>query len=204
MGPVTLWRATYLIAATPLYKRVGVSESCRTAREIDRGLTASATRPMCHAVSHRTGARRSFRRGGIVTRLPIASPSPIVRQCETENRLLRRRRRRPGPSANAIWGRLRRGAARPRSPYSIKKNIDAVDQRLHASPVFPPQTADTIEGPWPEARISGRSSRRRLSIPTPACSLAHSKAIETRNGLRLNGLTPPKTNWARPITDPPF
>jgi tricarballylate dehydrogenase len=103
------------------------------------------------------------------------------------------------PKRYAIWGRL--VAAQPdQVAYSIidSKSIDAF-----MPSVFPPIQADTIEGLGQQLGISGSVLKETVDKFNDACRPGTFRGNEL-DGLATDGIEPPKTNWARPITEPPF
>ena len=178
----------FLIRGTPYNRGVVLKDL------LDQGIESVGDPTQCHAVAIDGRAPRFD--GGIVTRLDCVPFSVVVNKNgdrfhdEGED---------VWPKRYAIWGRL--VAAQPdQVGYAI---IDSKSLELFMPSVFPPVQADTIEG------IAGK-----LNLPAPNVG----KTIETFNaacrpgafhpteldGLATSGLTPPKTNWARPITEPPF
>ena len=102
------------------------------------------------------------------------------------------------PKRYAIWGRL--VAAQPdQVAYSI---IDGRSRDLFMPSVFPPIEADTLD----DLRIKlglPEAAMQTFEAFNAACSDGPFRPQEL-DGLATDGVTPPKTNWARPLTKPPF
>jgi tricarballylate dehydrogenase len=69
--------------------------------------------------------------------------------------------------------------------------------------VYPPEQADTIEGLGQKLGLPGTKLRDTIDAFNAACRQGDFQPNEL-DGLATDGLHPPKTNWARPITEPPF
>jgi tricarballylate dehydrogenase len=103
------------------------------------------------------------------------------------------------PKRYAIWGRL--VAAQPEQvAYAI---IDSKSINEFMPSVFPPETADTIEELGEVLGLAGTRLRKTVEAFNAACRPGTFHPTEL-DGLATEDLEPPKTNWARPITDPPF
>jgi precorrin 3B synthase CobZ len=142
----------------------------------------------CHAVA--IDGRAPKFDGGIVTRLDCVPFSVVVNRDgdrfydEGED---------VWPKRYAIWGRL--VAAQPdQVAYAI---IDAKALELFMPSVFPPVEADTLEGLAQKLGLPQQAARdgRRLQRRLPPGDFYPTEL----DGLSTEGLTPPKTNWARPI-----
>ena len=148
----------------------------------------------CHAVA--IDARAPKFDGGIVSRLDSVPFGIVVNQAghrfydEGED---------VWPKRYAIWGRL--VADQPgQIAYSI---IDQQATENFMPSVLKPVEADSIE-----------ALATKLNIPEPTLSQTINEFNEATqpgrfngsalDGLSTSGLTPPKTNWARPISQPPF
>ena len=103
------------------------------------------------------------------------------------------------PKRYAIWGRL--VAAQPdQVGYAI---IDAKSVELFMPSVFPPTQADTIAGLAEKMKLPAKNVERTIEVFNAACRTGTFCPTEL-DGLATEDLTPPKSNWARPITEPPF
>jgi tricarballylate dehydrogenase len=177
----------FLIRGTP-YNRGAVLRDM-----LDQGADSVGDPTQCHAVA--IDGRAPKFDGGIVTRLDCVPFSIVVNR---EGRRFYDEGEDIWPKRYAIWGRL--VAAQPgQVAYSV---IDARARDLFMPSVFPPVEAPTIE-----------ELRRGLGLPeafsrtvaeyNAACGTGRF-APQEPDGLRTRGLTPDKTNWARPLTEPPF
>ena len=106
------------------------------------------------------------------------------------------------PKRYAIWGRNIAG-----QPGQIAYSIwDAAVNHLFLPPMYGPVTADDVAGVAhglglsPAAVVATTSGFNRS-----VSGFASSRFDPSRlDGCRTDGLTPPKSNWARPIDTPPF
>ena len=103
------------------------------------------------------------------------------------------------PKRYAIWGRL--VAQQPdQVAYSI---VDSRAERFFMPSVFPPIKAGSIGelavrlGLDPAAVQETVDRFNAACVPGPFDNLA-------LDGVHTEGLDPPKTNWARPVSEPPF
>jgi tricarballylate dehydrogenase len=81
--------------------------------------------------------------------------------------------------------------------------IDANALDLFMPSVFPPLQAETIEGLGQLLGLPGDALKVTVEEFNRACQPGDFRSTEL-DGLATTGLAPPKTNWARPITKPPF
>ena len=103
------------------------------------------------------------------------------------------------PKRYAIWGRLVAGQA-GQTGYSI---IDAKAIGRFMPPVFPGIKADTL---GELARLAGLDPMRLESTVhafNAACRVGHFDHA-VLDDCHTEGISPPKTHWARPIDTPPF
>ena len=135
--------------------------------------------------------------GGIVTRLDCVPFSIVVNKNaerfydEGED---------VWPKRYAIWGRL--VAAQPdQVGYVI---IDAKSLELFMPSVFPPIKAQTIEELAGKMGLPADRLRETVDGFNAACGDTSNFHPTELDGVATSGLTPAKTNWARPITEPPF
>jgi len=178
----------FLIRGTP-YNRGRVLRDM-----LDQGADSVGDPTQCHAVA--IDGRAAKFDDGIVTRLDCVPFSIVVNKNgerfydEGED---------VWPKRYAIWGRL--VAAQPEQVgFAI---IDSKAVRDFMPSVFPPETADTLEGLADKMGIPADALRETVDAFNAACRPGVFKGGDL-DGLSTEGLTPPKTNWARPITDPPF
>ena len=162
---------------------------------LDQGAAPVGDPTQCHAVA--IDGRAPKFDGGIVTRLDCVVYSIVVNKDadrfydEGED---------VWPKRYAIWGRL--VAAQPdQVAYSI---IDATSLDLFMPSVFPPVKADTIEELARELGLPEAKLRATVDQYNQACRGNAEFRPTELDGLATQGLTPAKTNWARPIAVPPF
>ncbi len=161
---------------------------------LGQGVQSIGDPTQCHAVA--IDGRAPKFDGGIVTRLDCVPFSVVVNRNavrfydEGED---------VWPKRYAIWGRL--VAAEPEQvAYSI---IDAKSMDLFMPSVFPPVTADTIPELAGKLGLDPKKLSETIDSFNAACRPGNFHPTEL-DGLATEGITPPKTNWARPITEPPF
>ena len=177
----------FLIRGTP-YNKGRVLRSM-----IDQGADPVGDPTQCHAVA--IDGRAPKFDGGIVTRLDCVPFSVVVNKGgerfydEGED---------VWPKRYAIWGRL--VAAQPdQVAWSV---IDARSKDLFMPSVFPPVEADTIAGLGQRLGLPPRFAETVEDF-NAACreGAFHPQELD---GLATRGLAVDKTNWARPIAEPPF
>ena len=178
----------FLIRGTPYNRGVVLKDL------LDQGAESVGDPTQCHAVA--IDGRAPKFDGGIVTRLDCVPFSVVV------NRDAQRfydEGEDVWPKRYAIWGRL--VAAQPdQVAYAI---IDAKSLELFMPSVFPPVTADSIEDLATQLGLPPQALRQTVDSFNAACTEGHFHPTEL-DGLSTQGITPEKTNWARPITEPPF
>jgi len=178
----------FLIRGTPYNRGVVLRDM------LDQGAESVGDPTQCHAVA--IDGRSPKFDGGIVTRLDCVPFSVVVNKDgdrfydEGED---------VWPKRYAIWGRLVAGQPE-QVAFSV---IDAKSIDKFMPSVYPPETANTIDGLAQKLGISGTKLRETVDAFNAACRPGNFMPTEL-DGLATDGLTPPKTNWARPITDPPF
>ena len=180
----------FLIRGTP-YNRGVVLKNL-----LDQGIDSVGDPTQCHAVA--IDGRAPQYDGGIVTRLDCVPFSVVVNR---HGQRFYDEGEDVWPKRYAIWGRL--VAAQPdQVAYAI---IDSRSLDLFMPSVFPPLKADTIEGLGQQLGLPGAALRGTIDEFNAACPDAAGQFTPTElDGLATVGLTPPKTNWARPIQEPPF
>ena len=178
----------FLIRGTPYNRGVVLRDM------LDQGADSVGDPTQCHAVA--IDGRAPKFDGGIVTRLDCVPFSVVVNRDgdrfydEGED---------VWPKRYAIWGRL--VAAQPdQVAYSI---IDSKSLNLFMPSVFPPEKADTLEGLAQKLGLPGTKLRETVNAFNAACEDGTFHPTEL-DGMTTTGLTPAKTNWARPISEPPF
>jgi tricarballylate dehydrogenase len=161
---------------------------------IDKGFRVVGDPKQCHAVA--IDGRAPKFDGGIVTRLDCV-PFGVVLNAGGE------RFYDEGedfwPKRYAIWGRL--VAAQPEQVGHVLIDSKSID--LFMPSVFPPVRADTIEELADVIGLDPTAVRRTIDAFNAACvpgSFDHT----VHDDCRTEGLSPPKSHWARPIEEPPF
>lgn len=103
------------------------------------------------------------------------------------------------PKRYAIWGRLI--ARQPdQIAYSI---VDAKAEQDFMPPLYPPIRSDTIEGLASALGLDPAKLAGTVATYNAACAPGGFDP-KILDGCRTRGLTPDKTNWARPIDRPPY
>ncbi|MTI03320.1 FAD-dependent tricarballylate dehydrogenase TcuA [Roseibium sp. RKSG952] len=179
----------FLIRGTPYNRGVVLADL------LDQGVESVGDPTQCHAVA--IDGRAPKFDGGIVTRLDCVPFSIVVNKKaerfydEGED---------VWPKRYAIWGRL--VAAQPDQVGYVV--IDAKSLNLFMPSVFPPLKADTLEELAAMMDLPADKLTATVAKFNAACGdTSHFHPTEL-DGVSTSGLTPPKTNWARPITEPPF
>ena len=162
---------------------------------LEQGVNQVGEPTQCHAVAV-DGKAPQFD-GGIVTRLDCVPFSVVVNK---HGQRFYDEGEDIWPKRYAIWGRLI--AQQPeQEAFSI---IDSQAYDLFLPSVFPPETAQTIGELAQKLGLPKDKLEETIREFNTACSDAASFHPTQLDGVGTNGLTPPKTNWARAITQPPF
>ncbi len=179
----------FLIRGTPYNRGVVLADL------LDQGVEQVGDPTQCHAVA--IDGRAPKYDGGIVTRLDCVPFSIVVNKDaarfydEGED---------VWPKRYAIWGRL--VAEQPdQVGYVI---IDAKSIELFMPSVFPPIKADTLDDLAGQMGLPADKLMATVDEFNAACGDTSAFHPTELDGVTTTGLTPPKTNWARPITEPPF
>ena len=179
----------FLIRGTPYNRGLVLADL------LEQGVQSVGDPTQCHAVA--IDGRAPKYDGGIVTRLDCVPFSIVVNKHaerfydEGED---------VWPKRYAIWGRL--VADQPdQVGYAI---IDAKSLELFMPSVFPPIQADTIEGLSQQLGLPAQKLRETVDAFNATCGDTSAFHPTKLDGVATTNLTPPKTNWARPITEPPF
>jgi tricarballylate dehydrogenase len=179
----------FLIRGTPYNRGVVLADL------LEQGVQSVGDSTQCHAVA--IDGRAPKFDGGIVTRLDCVPFSIVVNNNaerfydEGED---------VWPKRYAIWGRL--VANQPdQVGYAI---IDARSLNLFMPSVFPPIKADTLEELAVKMGLPADKLRGTVEAFNASCGDTSKFHPTELDGVATSGLTPPKTNWARPITEPPF
>ncbi|MEM8837806.1 MAG: FAD-dependent tricarballylate dehydrogenase TcuA [Pseudomonadota bacterium] len=161
---------------------------------IDRGIQSVGDPKQCHAVA--VDGRAPQFDGGIVTRLDCVPFGVVLNQNaerfydEGEDFW---------PKRYAIWGRL--VAAEPDQIGHVI--IDSKSIKLFMPSVFPPEKADTIEDL--AGKIGLHPTRMADTIDTFNAACKPGNFDHTiHDDCTTEGLSPPKSHWARPIDVPPY
>ncbi|MGI9399733.1 MAG: FAD-dependent tricarballylate dehydrogenase TcuA [Rhizobiaceae bacterium] len=179
----------FLIRGTPYNRGVVLADL------LDQGIEQVGDPTQCHAVA--IDGRAPKFDGGIVTRLDCVPFSIVVNKNaerfydEGED---------VWPKRYAIWGRL--VAAQPdQVGYAI---IDSKAIDLFMPSVFPPIKADTLEKLAQKMGLPADRLVKTVSEFNNSCGDASDFHATELDGVATSGLTPAKTNWARPIDQPPY
>ena len=179
----------FLIRGTPYNRGVVLADL------LDQGVEQVGDPTQCHAVA--IDGRAPKFDGGIVTRLDCVPFSIVVNKNaerfydEGED---------VWPKRYAIWGRL--VAEQPdQIGYVV---IDSKSLNLFMPSVFPPIKADSIEELADLMGLPPESLKNTVDDFNRACGDTSNFHPTELDGVCTQNLNPPKTNWARPITDPPF
>lgn len=179
----------FLIRGTPYNRGVVLADL------LEQGVAQVGDPTQCHAVA--IDGRAPKYDGGIVTRLDCVPFSIVV---NTEAERFYDEGEDVWPKRYAIWGRL--VAAQPDQLGHVI--IDAKSLPLFMPSVFPPIEAPTIEALAEKMNLPPDKLRRTVEEFNAACGDTSDFHPTELDGVATTGLTPPKTNWARPITEPPF
>lgn len=179
----------FLIRGTPYNRGVVLADL------LEQGVNSVGDPTQCHAVA--IDGRAPKFDGGIVTRLDCVPFSIVVNKNadrfydEGED---------VWPKRYAIWGRL--VANQPdQVGYVI---IDAKSLKLFMPSVFPPIKANSLAELADKMGLPADKLEDTVAEFNSACGDTSAFHPTELDGVATSGLTPPKTNWARPITEPPF
>ena len=179
----------FLIRGTPYNRGVVLADL------LDQGIAQVGDPTQCHAVA--IDGRAPKFDGGIVTRLDCVPFSIVVNK---DAQRFYDEGEDVWPKRYAIWGRL--VAAQPEQVgYVI---IDAKSLNLFMPSVFPPIKADTLAGLADKMGLPADALEQTVAEFNAACGEQSGFHPTELDGVATSGITPPKTNWARPITEPPF
>ncbi|AUC55171.1 tricarballylate dehydrogenase [Sagittula sp. P11] len=179
----------FLIRGTPYNRGVVLADL------LHQGIEQVGDPTQCHAVA--IDGRAPKFDGGIVTRLDCVPFSIVVNK---DARRFYDEGEDVWPKRYAIWGRL--VAAQPdQVGYVI---IDAKSLNLFMPSVFPPIKADTLEELAQKMELPADALAQTVAEFNAACGDTSAFHPTELDGVSTTGITPPKTNWARPITEPPF
>jgi tricarballylate dehydrogenase len=178
----------FLIRGTP-YAKGRVLRSL-----LDQGVASVGDPTQCHAVA--IDGRAPKFDGGIATRLDCVPFSVVVNK---HAQRFYNEGEDVWPKRYAIWGRL--VAQQPdQVAYSI---IDSRSERLFMPSVFPAIKAATIGELAGRLGLDPAALEATIAQFNAACQPGAFDSGRL-DGVHTEGLDPPKTNWARAITEPPF
>jgi tricarballylate dehydrogenase len=178
----------FLIRGTP-YAKGGVLRNL-----LDQGVASVGDPTQCHAVAIDGRAPRFD--GGIATRLDCIPFSVVVNK---HGQRFYDEGQDVWPKRYAIWGRL--VAQQPdQVAYSL---IDSRSERLFMPSIFPAIKAGTVGELAAKLGLDPAAVEETVAAFNKACQPGAFDSGKL-DGVRTEGLDPPKTNWARPITEPPF
>jgi tricarballylate dehydrogenase len=178
----------FLIRGTPYNRGVVLRDM------LDQGADSVGDPTQCHAVA--IDGRAPKYDGGIVTRLDCVPFSVVVNQNgdrfhdEGED---------VWPKRYAIWGRLVAGQP-DQVGYAL---IDAKSIDLFMPSVFPPIVAGSIAELAAKMGLDGAKVAQTVADFNASCQPGRFHPTEL-DGLATKGLALPKTNWARPLDQPPY
>ncbi len=178
----------FLIRGTPYAKGVVLKSL------LGQGVASVGDPTQCHAVA--IDGRSPKFDGGIATRLDCVPFSVVVNK---HGDRFYDEGQDVWPKRYAIWGRL--VAQQPdQVAYSI---IDSRSERLFMPSVFPAIKAASIGELAAKLGLDPAAIEDTISRFNAACQPG---AFDSSglDGVHTEGLDPPKTNWARPIAEPPF
>ena len=179
----------FLIRGTP-YNRGEVLKKVLT-----HGADQIGDPTQCHAVAINGRAPESD--GGIVTRLDCV---PFAVGLNRNGERFYDEGEDVWPKRYAIWGRL--VAAQPEQvAYAI---IDSKSADLFMPSVFPAKSSDSLTDLCEQLGLPVQQAQATIEAFNRACAETGEFRPTELDGLSTNGLTPPKTNWARPISQPPY
>ena len=179
----------FLVRGTPFNRGTVLADL------LDQGLQSVGDPTQCHAVA--IDGRAPQFDGGIVTRLDCVPFSIVVNK---HGQRFYDEGEDVWPKRYAIWGRL--VAAQPdQIAYVI---IDAKSLDLFMPSVFPPIQANSIGELADAFGIPPSALEETVENFNTVCGDTSAFHPTELDGVATRGLEPPKTNWARPITEAPF
>lgn len=158
------------------------------------GVELTGDPTQCHAVA--VDGRAPKADGGIVTRLDCVPFGIVV---NGDGQRFHDEGEDFWPKRYAIWGRLV-AAQRDQIGYVL---IDASSIDEFMPSVFPPVVADSIEELASAMGLEPAAVAATVEEFNQACRPGTFRPTEL-DDCRTEGLDPPKSHWARPLTEPPF
>jgi len=178
----------FLIRGTP-YARGRVLKSL-----LGQGVGSVGDPTQCHAVA--IDGRSPKFDGGIATRLDCVPFSVVLNR---DGQRFYDEGQDVWPKRYAIWGRL--VAQQPdQVAYAI---IDSRSERLFMPSIFPAIKAGTVGELATKLGLDPAAATATIEAFNRACVPGSFNNLEL-DGLHTDGLDVNKTNWARPIAEPPF
>jgi tricarballylate dehydrogenase len=178
----------FLIRGTP-YNRGRVLRNL-----LDQGVSPVGDPTQCHAVA--IDARGPKFDGGIVTRLDSV---PFSIMLNTRGERFYDEGEDFWPKRYAIWGRLI--AQQPgQIAYSV---FDQRCVKLFMPSVFPAYRADTIEELAARIKVDPAVMARTIADYNAGVRTGTFSA-QTLDDCHTEGVVPPKSHWAQPVTEPPY
>ncbi len=178
----------FLIRGTP-YAKGGVLKDL-----LKQGVASVGDPAQCHAVA--IDGRSPKFDGGIATRLDCIPFSVVVNK---HGQRFYDEGEDVWPKRYAIWGRL--VAQQPdQVAYSI---IDSCSERLFMPSIFPAIKAGSVGELAAKLGLDPAAVAATINDFNAACQPGTFDSARL-DGVYTEGLDPPKTNWARPITEAPF
>ncbi len=161
---------------------------------LGQGVASVGDPTQCHAVA--IDGRAPKFDGGIATRLDCIPFSIVVNK---HGERFYDEGQDVWPKRYAIWGRL--VAQQPdQVAYSI---IDSRSERLFMPSIFPAIKAGSAGELAVKLGLDPAALEATIAGFNAACQPGAFDSSRL-DGVHTEGLDPPKTNWARPITEPPF
>ncbi|WP_136439329.1 FAD-dependent tricarballylate dehydrogenase TcuA [Pacificoceanicola onchidii] len=179
----------FLIRGTPYNRGIVLADL------LDQGVESVGDPTQCHAVA--IDGRAPKFDGGIVTRLDCVPFSIVVNK---DAQRFYDEGEDTWPKRYAIWGRLVAGQP-DQVGYVI---IDSKSLNLFMTSVFPPLKADTLEDLADMMGLPPDKLRATVDEFNAACGDDSNFHPTELDNVATTGITPAKTNWARPINEPPY
>ena len=179
----------FLIRGTPYNRGVVLADL------LEQGVQSVGDPTQCHAVA--IDGRAPKFDGGIVTRLDCVPFSVVVNK---DAQRFYDEGEDVWPKRYAIWGRL--VAAQPDQVGYVV--IDAKSLELFMPSVFPPIKADSIEELATKMGLPADKLRETVDNFNAACGDDKNFHPTELDGVSTTGISPAKTNWARPINQAPY
>ena len=178
----------FLVRGTP-YNKGGMLRNL-----LDHGAEPVGALDQCHAVA--IDARAPKYDGGIASRIDGVPFSLVVNR---HSERFYDEGEDFWPKRYAIWGRLVAGQP-DQIAYAI---LDSAGVKRFMPSVFTPISAPTIEALAPQLDLDAQALTKTVDAFNAACP---DGPIDQSilDGKSTSGLRPEKTNWAAPISEPPF